>query len=314
MVIDREGLVVYANTFATDLGLLREDWQGKHYYEVIKSLSAISAVSDAINEKSSKSQELSFGDRELLVKVFYTDEGLLLRISDITPLRRYERSKKEFVVNVSHELKTPITVLKATLETIREEELNPHVRRLVEKALSRVEEMSQLINDLLIIAKLESGEESLNKESLNLKELVDALLKDWEELAQKRRVGLINEVEKTAKVYADREKLTILLKNLIDNAVKYNKESGKAGVRYRSENGWDVVEVWDTGVGIAKEHLPFIFDRFYRADRSRSKDVPGTGLGLSIVKHIALSHGGKVEVESKEGQGSVFRVFLPRQF
>ncbi len=313
MVIDREGVVVYANAFVVDLGILKKDWQGKHYYEVIRSLSIISTVSDAINEKGSKSQEFPFGDKELLVKVFYTDEGLLLRINDVTSMRRYEKSKREFVANVSHELKTPIAVLKATLETVQEEELPPYVQNLISRALLRVEEMSKLINDLLIIAKLEAGEESLNKESIDFRELVDAILMDWKELAQRAKVELINGVEKGARIYADREKFVILLKNLIDNAIKYNREGGKVGVRYRSEGEWNVVEVWDTGVGIAKKHLPFIFERFYRVDRARSKDVPGTGLGLSIVKHIALSHGGRVEVESEEGRGSIFRVFLPKQ-
>ena len=311
MVIDREGILSYANEFLIKMGLLRQEWQGRHFYEVIKNLNLISLVSEAINERTSKSGHVYFEDKELSAKVFYTEEGLLVRVSDITPIKRYERSKREFVVNVSHELMTPLAVLKAILETLQDEELSDHARTLVEKALMRVEEMSQMVRDLLTIAKLESGEEKLEKHPIRLRDLVEDIFVRFEEMAKAERIELINEVDQDATLYADPEKMVTMLKNLVDNAIKYNKRGGKVVIRHRLEDRWDVVEVCDTGIGISKEDLPFVFDRFYRVDRSRSKDIPGTGLGLSIVKHIVLSHGGRVDVESKEGEGTVFRVFLP---
>lgn len=311
IVIDRNKKVSYVNRFMLNLEILRDNWQERPYYEVIRNLGVISIISATFSERSSISEDISIGDREFSGRTFYTEEGVVLRLSDVTVIKNYERSKKEFVANVSHELKTPIAALKVILETLYEEDLPRYIKEMLRRALVRVEEMNQLVNDLLIIAKLESGEDLLSIQKVNLKWLVDSLYERFEKLSKDEQVELINEVAEDATLYSDLEKLSILLKNLIDNAIKYNKKGGKVGVRSYKWDRWIVIEVWDTGIGIPKQDLPFVFDRFYRVDKSRSKDIPGTGLGLSIVKHIALSHGGKVEVQSKEGSGSVFRVFLP---
>ncbi len=311
IVIDRSKKVSYANRFVMYLEILRESWQEKPYYEVIKNLGIISLISATFGEKKSLNEEISIGDREFSARTFYTDEGVILRLSDVTSIKNYEKSKKEFVANVSHELKTPIAALKVILETLYEEDLPKHIKDMLGRALARVEEMNQLVNDLLIIAKLESGEEVLNIEKVNLKWLVDSIYEKFREASENEQVDLINEVSEDAILHSDPEKLSILLKNLVDNAIKYNKKGGKVGIRFYRKDKWNIIEVWDTGIGIPKQDLPFVFDRFYRVDKSRSKDIPGTGLGLSIVKHIALSHGGRVEVESQERKGSTFRVFLP---
>ncbi|MCX8060157.1 MAG: ATP-binding protein, partial [Aquificaceae bacterium] len=224
---------------------------------------------------------------------------------------RYERSRREFVANVSHELKTPIAVLKSLLETLYEEEDREEKKVFLEKALKRVEELRRLVEDLLILTRLESGEERLKRETINLRLLVEEVFELLESQAQERGVRLYNEVREGFKVKGDWDKLFLLVKNLVDNAIKYNRPDGSVEVRAYQRDGSAVVEVSDTGVGIPREHLPFIFERFYRVEPSRSRERGGTGLGLSIVKHIALSHGGKVQVESKEGEGSTFRVCLP---
>ncbi|RME10843.1 MAG: histidine kinase, partial [Aquificota bacterium] len=192
-----------------------------------------------------------------------------------------------------------------------EEEDREDKRAFLEKALKRVEDMRRLVEDLLILTKLESGEERIKREEIDLRVLVEEVYDLLEPQAQEREVELLNSVEHGFKVKGDWDKLFLLLKNLVDNAIKYNRVGGRVEVRVKKTGSQVKIEVEDTGIGIPREHLPFIFERFYRVDPSRSRDLGGTGLGLSIVKHIALSHGGKIEVISKEGRGSTFTVYLP---
>ncbi len=311
LLIDKEGRVVFGNDFLLKRRLLRENFEGKPYYECVNNLAVVSCLAEALSEKKDKVCNFDHEEREYTLYAFTGSELTVVRFSDITELKRYERSRREFVANVSHELKTPIAVLKSLLETLYEEEDREEKRVFLEKALKRVEDMRRLVEDLLILTKLESGEERIKREDVDLRLLVEEVFDLLEPQAKERNISLINSVDKGLKVKGDWDKLFLLLKNLVDNAIKYNKEGGKVEVKAKRENQYVQLQVQDTGIGIPKEHIPFIFERFYRVDPSRSRNLGGTGLGLSIVKHIALSHGGKIEVQSKEGVGSIFSVFLP---
>jgi len=311
LLIDKEGRVVFGNDFLLKRRLLRENFEGKPYYECVNNLTVVSCLAEALSEKKDKVCNFDHEEREYTLYAFTGSELTVVRFSDITELRRYERSRREFVANVSHELKTPIAVLKSLLETLYEEEDREEKRVFLEKALKRVEDMRRLVEDLLILTKLESGEERIKREDVDLRLLVEEVFDLLEPQAKERNISLINSVDKGLKVKGDWDKLFLLLKNLVDNAIKYNKEGGKVEVKAKRENQYVQLQVQDTGIGIPKEHIPFIFERFYRVDPSRSRNLGGTGLGLSIVKHIALSHGGKIEVESREGLGSTFTVYLP---
>ncbi|MEJ7619959.1 MAG: ATP-binding protein [Aquificaceae bacterium] len=311
LLIDKEGRVVFGNDFLLKRRLLRENFEGKPYYECVNNLTVVSCLAEALSEKKDKVCNFDHEEREYTLYAFTGSELTVVRFSDITELKRYERSRREFVANVSHELKTPIAVLKSLLETLYEEEDREEKRVFLEKALKRVEDMRRLVEDLLILTKLESGEERIKREDVDLRLLVEEVFDLLEPQAKERNISLINSVDKGLKVKGDWDKLFLLLKNLVDNAIKYNKEGGKVEVKAKRENQYVQLQVQDTGIGIPKEHIPFIFERFYRVDPSRSRNLGGTGLGLSIVKHIALSHGGKIEVQSKEGVGSIFSVFLP---
>ena len=311
LLIDKEGRVVFGNDFLLKRRLLRENFEGKPYYECVNNLAVVSCLAEALSEKKDKVCNFDHEEREYTLYAFTGSELTVVRFSDITELRRYERSRREFVANVSHELKTPIAVLKSLLETLYEEEDREEKRVFLEKALKRVEDMRRLVEDLLILTKLESGEERIKREDVDLRLLVEEVFDLLEPQAKERNISLINSVDKGLKVKGDWDKLFLLLKNLVDNAIKYNKEGGKVEVKAKRENQYVQLQVQDTGIGIPKEHIPFIFERFYRVDPSRSRNLGGTGLGLSIVKHIALSHGGKIEVESREGLGSTFTVYLP---
>ncbi len=311
LLIDKEGRVVFGNDFLLKRRILRENFEGKPYYECINNLTVVSCLAEALPERKGRVCNFDHEDREYTLYVFSGSELTVVRFSDITELKRYERSKREFVANVSHELKTPIAVLKSLLETMYEEEDREEKRLLLEKALRRVEDMRRLVEDLLILTKLESGEERIKREEVDLRLLVEEVFELLEPQARERKISLINSVEEGFKVKGDWDKLFLLFKNLVDNAIKYNKIGGKVEVRAKRYSSYLQIEVEDTGIGIPKEHIPFIFERFYRVDPSRSRDLGGTGLGLSIVKHITLSHGGKIEVQSEEGVGSTFTVFLP---
>jgi two-component system phosphate regulon sensor histidine kinase PhoR len=257
--------------------------------------------------------EVELKNRFFKVTLLEEDENLILLVEDVTPLKTYQRAKKDFVANVSHELKTPISVIGSIAETLYLEEEDPFKRDFLKRILKRTKEMEALVEDLLILAALESKEGKVIWENVNLKKLAEEIVQNLKEFADEKSVTVEVEIPDNFHCRCDGHKISILLKNLVENAIKYNRNGGKVWIRAYPKGGYTVLEVSDTGIGISKKHLPFIFERFYRVDKSRSREIRGTGLGLSIVKHIALIHGGKVEVESKPGEGSTFRVFIPQK-
>jgi len=302
--------VTFANRFLVENQLVREDWKGKHYYEAIKSLPFISIVGRALG-KDYLSEEFQHLERFYRVVSKRIGEMLVCEVSDISPVKKYEQSKREFVDNASHELKTPISVLRGIVETLLEEEEDQRKRHFLEKALRRIEQMQNLVEDLLTLTKLESGRERLNLSEFKLRELVEEVYDSLEQEFVKREVSFENLVSEDFKMFADRQRLFLLLRNLIDNAVKYNRRGGKVWVRAKKEGNKQILEVEDTGIGIPPEHVPFIFERFYRVNKGRSREMGGTGLGLSIVKHIVFLHGGEIVVHSKPGEGSRFSIVIP---
>jgi two-component system phosphate regulon sensor histidine kinase PhoR len=289
---NRIGEVVYTNQTFRDWGILKTEFVEK----LLKD----------------KPREIEFKGRFYSVKTVSDGDKLAFILEDITPLKTYQRAKKDFVANVSHELKTPISVIQSIAETLYMEEEDPIKKRFLNRILKRTAEMEALVEDLLVLAALESKEGKVLWEKVNLRSVVDEIIQNLKGFAQEKRVEIINEIPEGFTCLCDGHKIGILLRNLIENAVKYNREGGKVFVRAKREkDGTVTVEVEDTGIGIPKKYLPLIFERFYRVDKSRSREIRGTGLGLSIVKHIALIHGGTVEVESEEGKGSLFRVKIP---
>jgi len=282
--------VVYINRTFKDWGLL-----DTHF------------VRDLLNNPQG---EIDFKGKTYKIYTYEEDSKRAFILEDITPLKTYQRAKKDFVANVSHELKTPISVISSIAETLYMEEEDEFKKRFLERILKRTREMEALVEDLLILAALESKEGKVIWEKVKVPQLVDEVFSSLQEVAEKKNVELQKEIE-IETCLCDSHKMETLLKNLVENAIKYNKEGGKVKVAVYPKEGWVVWEVSDTGIGIPKKHLPLIFERFYRVDKSRSREIRGTGLGLSIVKHIALIHGGKVEVESEEGKGSTFRVLIP---
>ena len=238
--------------------------------------------------------------------------GALGVFFDITQLERLERVRQEFLSNVSHELRTPLTAILAFVETLEtggldDQQNNLRFLEIIRKNASR---MHDLIDDILELSAIEAGTVQIKPEAIELHPIVDDIINSVAAKAAAHQVSIVNEIARDVTVYADPRRLEQMLTNLIDNAIKFNREGGRVTVKH-SEGDRDRIAVADTGDGIPSPHLPRLFERFYRVDRARSRDLGGTGLGLAIVKHLAKAHGGEVTVESKLGEGSVFMIDLP---
>jgi two-component system, OmpR family, phosphate regulon sensor histidine kinase PhoR len=231
---------------------------------------------------------------------------------NITRLERLERVRQEFLSNVSHELRTPLTAILAFVETLEDGALEDAAssRRFLSIIRRNAERMHHLIDDILELSAIEAGTVKVEIAELPLRALVNEVLTALARRAEERRVTLVNEVAPGAAVFADPGRLEQMLTNLVDNAVKFNREGGRVTVGHE-RGARDRVTVKDTGDGITPEHVRRIFERFYRVDRARSRELGGTGLGLAIVKHLARAHGGEVGVHSTPGEGSTFFIELP---
>jgi two-component system, OmpR family, phosphate regulon sensor histidine kinase PhoR len=234
--------------------------------------------------------------------------------ADIVELKKLQRARSEFLGNVSHELRTPIFTLQGYLETLLNGAVDdPAVNRLfIEKASTHAARLNVLLNDLIDISRIESGEMKMSFRYFRINEFLELVVNDFQQAALQRRVVLRLQMKtgEEAEVFGDKERLRGVLSNLIDNAIKYNKEGGEVLVSTEPEEGKTRFVVADTGTGIAEEHLTRIFERFYRIDKDRSREIGGTGLGLAIVKHIVEAHGSKVEVHSAVGKGTSFSFTL----
>jgi len=233
---------------------------------------------------------------------------------DVTRLERLELIRQEFLSNVSHELRTPLTSIVALSETLEagavdEPDNNRRFLSIIQKNAAR---MHRLIDDILELSAIEAGNVKLNPEPVRLRLLVEDVANTLSAMATSRNVTIQNLVPTESEVFGDPHRLTQMLTNLMDNAIKFNRDGGSVVIRFSDSDGYRI-SVADTGEGIPSHHLDRLFERFYRVDRARSRELGGTGLGLAIVKHLARTHGGEVTVVSHFGEGTEFTIDLPRQ-
>jgi two-component system phosphate regulon sensor histidine kinase PhoR len=240
--------------------------------------------------------------------------GALAILHDITGLERLERIRRDFVANVSHELRTPLTAIRGYAETLLAGALadTEHNRRFVEIIQAHAIRLNNIASDLLTLSDLESGRRDVEPGPISVEEAVNTALLTVEPEARIRGVHLVHGSVKDALITGHSLRLEQALVNLLDNAVKFNKPGGEARIDTgRTADGRVFISVSDTGNGMPSDDLPRIFERFYRVDRARSREVGGTGLGLSIVKHVVERMDGAIKVESRLGKGSVFTITLP---
>ncbi len=244
-----------------------------------------------------------------------TDPATIIILDDRTERQRYDQLRKELVANVSHEMKSPLTAIRSLTETLLGGALEDaaHNRRFVGLIDEETTRLGRLIDDLLQLAQLESHEAALQRRAVDVLALVDGLRPAWQHRLERRRLTLTVQLEGLPSVDADPDRLKQVFINLVDNAIKYNREGGTIRITATPDGSLLRIAVEDTGLGIPEPDLPRIFERFYRVDKARSRELGGTGLGLSIVKHIVEAHGGTVAVTSRLDHGSTFTCTLPLQ-
>lgn len=323
LAIDHRQYVVLANQAAARLlGFGRQKIEGRPLIEVIRDHNLQAALGRVLESGSPERMDLEWqGADRLLLSVQITplpgnrERGAVIVLHDTTELRRLETLRQEFVANVSHELKTPLSSIKAYTETLLRGAINDeqHAMQFLGRIDEQADRLTALIQDMLSLARIESAQQQFEIINVMVGEAAAACLEDYAARAETRRIELLVESDDPQlEVTADPEGLRVILNNLVDNAIKYTTEGGRVTLRWRGDQDGQVrIEVSDTGIGIPKDELPRVFERFHRVDKARSRELGGTGLGLSIVKHLAQSFGGKVAVESRVDQGSTFAVTLP---
>ena len=236
-------------------------------------------------------------------------QGMILVFHDLTRLKHLENTRQEFVANVSHELRTPLSMIKGYVETlINGAKDDPNVAARFLKTIEKhTDRLTYLIEDLLAISRLESGQIVLNIQKVELRSVAEDVIDDLQSRAEDKKVILENQVPDDVVVRADADRVQQVIFNLVDNAIKYGRQEGRVWINARLAGGqFAEVSVRDNGPGIPPDSIDRVFERFYRAEKARSREQGGTGLGLSIVKHIIQSHGGEVWVESELGHGTTF--------
>jgi two-component system phosphate regulon sensor histidine kinase PhoR len=324
--VDMDQNVLHINEAAAKLLQVNEKESiGKPLWQEVRNREILNALDQAISTQSviKAQMRLNRESDQLVVDIYAAslsnDDGepigAVLVLHDITELKNLERIRTDFVANASHELKTPITAIRGLTETILEDDKVD--RQTMVQFIGRVHaqslRLSQLVGDLMTISRLESSHNQEDFARINFADLARQAVRAGQVVAEDKGQDLDAELPETeVMVMGDRQNLSQLLDNLIDNAIKYTTDSGTITVRVFQEDGFAVLQVSDTGIGISPQFQQRVFERFYRVDKARSQSLGGTGLGLSIVKNIAEKHGGSISVKSQLGMGSTFTIRLPQ--
>ena len=310
---DARGTIVTLNHAARRLLGYGPDDPFPALAELFHEKAARDLVATVLSGDEAEPQELERVGHTLLVtgRALPNGGGLLV-IRDVTELRHLEAMRRDFVANVSHELKTPLTSIAGYAETLASEASpGTQTERFVRPILSNARRMHRLVDDLLDLSRIESGRWQPDPGRVDVRGLADEAWAAFADRARERRIQFTTAVGNVRYVTADSEALRQVLTNLLDNALRHTPPDGRITVSLEPAPGGVTVSVADTGSGIAPEHLPRIFERFYRADPGRSREEGGTGLGLAIVKHLVEAHGGRVEAHSSLGRGTTIRMFFP---
>jgi two-component system phosphate regulon sensor histidine kinase PhoR len=322
IAVDRSEKVLFANASAGRvLGFNSHRVEDLTLLEAVRSHELRAIMQKALRSRQLCSAEVTWRGKKLrtfdvLAKPLPGDPppGVVLVLRDISEVKRLEQMRQQFIANVSHELKTPLSSIKAYAETLLAGARNDpeHCERFLERIDEQAGRLHQLIMDMLSLARIESSQSSFELTAVPVAKVISRCLADYEPQAAARQVTLENNaLDPNLEVHADEEALRQIISNLVDNAIKYTAAGGRVTVSCRDDENSALIEVADTGIGIAAEHHARLFERFYRVDKARSRELGGTGLGLSIVKHLTQALGGSVAVESEVGRGSRFTVHLP---
>lgn len=326
LACDQSKRILIMNPSAESIfGISSKSTLGKSLLETTRNPVIDQAMDQAIRQKMRVTEEieLHYPERKTLrlnAIGFEPTEGSqsisgILVLYDVTEMKKLESMRQDFVANVSHELKTPLTSIKGYTETLLAGAIEDRDRAktFLKMMDEDSERLSRLIGDLLELSKIESREILLKPEALELKKEINQVLSGFKTALDDKKIKVENQVSSSMYVFADRDRLKQILINLTENAIKFNQPEGRIIFNAVSDGNKVKIQISDTGIGISKEIIPRIFERFFRVDKARSREGGGTGLGLAIVKHLVEAHGGEIWCESQSGKGATFFFTLPHK-
>lgn len=319
ILTDKEGIISTANLTAGRLfGFEDKDVSGKPIIEVVSEHEVDAVLKRSLQTGKEQSAQFESGVTRRFLRVIAAPvidgkaNEILFLFQDLSELRNLQTMRKELVGNISHELRTPITGIKAMVETLRDGALDDKeaAKDFLARIESEVDRLAQTVSELTELSRIETGKAELKLEPFDLNILVNDVIEQLKPLAERQQVTIsANLANNLPEVLADRDRIRQTTINLVHNAVKFNKVGGNVKLSTRFENNAVIVDISDTGIGISKDDLPHVFERFYKADKARS--IGGSGLGLAIAKHTIQAHNGRIWVASEQGRGSTFSFSLP---
>ncbi len=320
VILVEDGKIEIMNNSAYEiLGITEIPEESNSFMNIIRDHEMNSILEETIATSARVESDISFNQTNKIVHVTSSPgtqgnaKKVLLTLHDLTESRHIDQTRREFVSNVSHEMRTPIASIKAMVESlengaIQDEE---YASDFLHRIHSTVDSMNDIVSDLLILSKAESDHKNITTDKVDIKRAAEFASRALSEKAKGKSVAIsVTSKGSLALVKANETQIEIVFTNLIDNAIKFSHENGKVAIEIDSEDNVVVTSVKDNGIGIDREHIDRIFERFYKAERSRHNE--GTGLGLSIVRHVVESYGGSIEVKSNLGEGAIFSFTLPK--
>jgi len=323
LIINAQGLIEFVSPVLGDMLSVRyEDVFGKTLMEAFRSaeLQKILTEFKRTGENITREITLDMAEAVILnvsvsaVHGYPQEDKTMIVFHDVTRLKKLEKVKEDFVANVTHEIRTPLTAIIGYLETIKNGAIGniDETKKFVDIILNQAERLNRLVEDLLTLSHIELKELKFNFENVSINAAITNVISLVETKAKEKKITIHNNVrENFPMIRADKDKLTQIFVNILDNAVKFTPESGRITIVAKEADAYTAVSISDTGIGVPRDEIQRLGERFYRVDRSRSRDLGGTGLGLSIVKHLMIAHGGRMEIESELGRGTTVSLLFP---
>ena len=317
VITNGHGETIFANPSFQSLFFLKESPEGKTILECIRNKTIHDLIKRTLQKKIPNEEEIkvfiNLEEKYFIIHTSLIDNGCVVVFYDVTRIRKLEETRREFIANVSHELKTPLTNIKGYAETLLGGALNDSsvASQFVKKIEKNAVELQNLVEDIMELSRIESGNLEMKTSIVDLSEAVKSMYDDFCDLLKTKKLTFKNLIEETFFLKVAPKALKQILSNLLDNAVKYTPRDGIISISAEKENNFCYVFVTDTGNGIPEKDLNRIFERFYQVDKPSAKKLGGTGLGLAIVKHLVQAHGGMVNVKNNPSGGAQFSFTLP---